>query len=120
MYNDDWLLREIEKMTLVIGKLTFGKGDSTVEIFDEKNKLSDGGFLYHRLKKLVLEKKINEAENLLFEEIEKNPCTEYLKTAVLFYGDLQAFSDAALADSNFSRQEIAEGLAQIQKLCGEG
>ncbi len=116
MFENDYILREIHNLTRILGEVFFQKEFPTEEIIDEAGTLSESGFLRYRLKALLYEKKINEAENLLFETLTQSPTAENLQTALIFYKDLQAMSDGALAECNFSKEEIAAGLRDVRRL----
>lgn len=80
-------------------------------------RFSQSDFLGYRIGRLLLDRKINEAENLLFDEIERDPQPAYLAVGVHFYEDLQELTDAELEAADFSRAEIAEGLEALKRLC---
>ena len=68
--------------------------------------------LYNSLDRLICEKKINEAENLLFDKIEvQNP--KHLAIAINFYGKLNKLPDETLENADYSREEINQGLNDI-------
>ena len=116
MYQNDYIMRQIELLSRGLAKVLFHKDMETeTEILDEQGGVSGGGLLAYTVKKLLLEKKINEAENLLFETIEEDPQEDYLKTALFFYDQLRQMSDEELEEASFTREEIAEGLREIQK-----
>ena len=109
MFQDDYIMRQIEMLTRFIGNVLL-QGDTTdtgisVDV--------EGDFLSYRLNGLLLEGKINEAENLLFEAIEESPKRAYLKTAMDFYETLGSLSDEQLERGDFSRDEIIEGLQAV-------
>ena len=87
MFESDYIMRQIEAMSRVLGEMLFQKDNESgkIEVFDEQGYISGGNLLLYRLKKMILEKKVNEAENLLFDTIEQDPSEDYLKTAVVFY-----------------------------------
>ncbi|MCH5300660.1 MAG: hypothetical protein J1E56_05000 [Ruminococcus sp.] len=85
-------------------------------IKDENGNITGKGKTCIILRKLVDEGKINEAENLLFSEIEKNKDIELLEVALDFYGYLNEKEDNFLEENGFSHQEILEGLQDIQKM----
>jgi tetratricopeptide (TPR) repeat protein len=59
----------------------------------------------------------NKAEDALFEMLETGQADHALfERGRAFYSRLQARSDSDLLVSNFSRDEIAEGLAQLERL----
>ena len=117
MYETDYIMRQIDLLSRGLAKVLFNRDMETEEeIVDEQGGFSESGLLLHMVKKLLLEKKINEAENLLFETIEEDPQEDYLKTALYFYERLDNMSDEELAAVDFSREEIADGLREIQRL----
>ncbi len=115
MFQDDYILREIERMTRFLAKVLFGK-ESAAESLEEEASLSGEGLLYFRLRTLIGEGKVNEAENLLFDEFEKDPGPPLLAVALQFYSDLNNLTDGELKRSDFSREEIRDGLAEIRRL----
>lgn len=72
---------------------------------------------YENLCNMADRGEINEAENILYEELdEKN--LEYLKMAVLFYEHLNKMSNDFLEKCDYSRQEIADGMKHVIKMYG--
>ena len=67
------------------------------------------------LKRLVYEGEYNKAENIIFDELNKNNSHEMYLVAVDFYNLLLEKSDEELANGNFSRNEIYQGLQDIKK-----
>ena len=68
--------------------------------------------LYHTLDMLISQKRIGEAEDRLFEGIDAgNP--KHLELAMDFYQKLNRLSDEELAEANFPRQEIMDGVKFI-------
>ena len=65
--------------------------------------------------KLFHEGDYNKAENLIFDELEKNNSPEVYEVTIEFYNSLLKKSDEELNKSNFSRKEIYRGLDDIQK-----
>lgn len=118
MFESDYIMRQIEAMSRVLGEMLFQKDNESgkIEVFDKQGYISGGNLLLYRLKKMILEKKVNEAENLLFDTIEQDPSEDYLKTAVVFYDELQKLSDGELKECDFSREEIYEGFKQIEEI----
>lgn len=57
----------------------------------------------------------NKAEDLIFDELKKNNCSEVYEVATEFYEALLKKSDEVLNNSNFSREEIYQGLEDIRK-----
>ena len=57
----------------------------------------------------------NKAEDLIFQELEKNNSTEVYEVAIEFYNSLLKKSDEELNKRNFPRKEIYQGLDDIRK-----
>ncbi|MFQ8600078.1 MAG: DUF6483 family protein [Oscillospiraceae bacterium] len=87
-------------------------------IIDEQGEVSEEGLLDYVLHGMVLDGRINEAENLLFEKVRAARKKAYLEAAVHFYGELAALPDQTLQQYDYTREEIAEGLQSIAKLYG--
>jgi hypothetical protein len=68
------------------------------------------------VKRLVLEGKYNEAENIIFDELNRNPSTEIYDIAKNFYNILLSKSDEELEKADFSREEIYMGLEDAGKI----
>ena len=73
-------------------------------------------FVLITIKRLVLEKKINEAEDVLFTSLEKNRTNNMLCIAGEFYTMLMDLSDKDLEASNFTRAEIKDGINDVKEL----
>jgi len=104
MYQQDWMMRQIESMVQMIARIIFRKDAPTYEFMNEMN-YTKADLYYKELLELLNSSKINEAENLLFERIESND-TNYLMIAVDFYNRLNKLRDEQLEKSNFFRDEI--------------
>lgn len=125
LYNNDYILRMIEDMGRFLKNIVHeSQGEEEYPVLDEEGNFSQSDFLGYRLNKLLAEKKINEAENLLFETIEQDPRQAYLQVALNFYEDLNALTEEELEACDFSREEIGDGLRSLcrwypipQELC---
>ena len=114
-YYNDFLMRQISDLSRFLAKALFLKSTKSVELFDEEGNLLESGLLLRRLKTMIGEGEINEAEDLLFEKLEESGAPEYENVALLFYEELQKLDDETLKQANYSREEILEGLEAIQK-----
>ena len=111
IYEQDYLLRSIAQLIRFLAKIVFGKDTVTYELSDdEAYKESDN--LHKALVALLSDGKINEAENLLFDEF-KSKDNRHMMVALDFYRRLNDFGDEFLRDHDFSREEIEEGLREI-------
>lgn len=118
MFQKDFLMREIENFSrFVIGM--FRKEKIKFEIEGEQSELNEDDYLFFRFQEMIYGEKINEAENTLFELIEKDPKLEHLKLAEKFYSEVIKMSDEYLQKQDYSREEVFESLDQIQKIYEE-
>lgn len=115
-FQKDYLMRQIEDMVRIIVKVLFGKDLFKYEIIDEAN-LTQTDMLYANLMALVSQRKLCEAEDLLYESIESGNA-DHARIALDFYDTINALSDDELESSNFSREEIKDGLKQITAILG--
>lgn len=115
MYQNDYILREIEGLTRFLGKILFHKQQETEEIIDEQNLVSGTGLFRHTLFRMLSEGEVNEAENLLHERLEAEPRREYLQLALDFYAELGKWSEEELIRCGFSREEIRDGLDAVRQ-----
>ena len=58
--------------------------------------------------------KINEAENLLYANVEPDS-KDYLLMGLTFYSHINEYTDNFLSDHNYSRQEIQDGIIAFTK-----
>lgn len=116
MYQQDWIMREIERMVTAVAKLVFGKKTGEYEI-EDVNQYTQTDQLYLDLVTLVLQGQINEAENRLFDALDPES-PQMLSVALDFYNRLNQFSDEQLEQKDFSREEIQQGLRQVLKIYG--
>ena len=114
MYQQDWIMRQIEIIVQMVAKIIFKKDNTQFDIYDESNS-AEIHRLYERLINLLNELKINEAEDILFAKINNNDLI-YLKVSMDFYSRLNKLSDEELEAANFTREEIKSGLEDILKL----
>lgn len=120
MYQNDYIMRMIEDMSAFLANVVFHKNAAAIEIFDEQGNVLESGLLQLQLHALIGEGRLNDAENLLFEKIAARPDPAYLPVARDFYAQLDNLSDFALERAGFSRDEIREGLEEIERLYQQG
>ena len=87
---------------------------------DSDFKLSDtyskDDIFWITLRGLISKGKIDEAEDMLFGEIENNPSEEVYEIGEKMYALLSKKSDEELVEYNFSREEIELGLQDLKKI----
>ena len=112
MFKNDYLLDMIESLGKNIGKSLTGKKEDGEKISIEN--LSDKDMLLIILKKMVIDKKYNEAENTLFEFVTKVKDTDFSEVGEWFYDELSSKKDEDLLENNFSREEVDQGLKDFR------
>jgi len=102
-------------MTTAITNIVFNK--ESVAIYDLKGGTtqSDADLLYVLLRDLAEQQKINEAENLLFDMLDRDNHDHFI-LATDFYRHLGSLSDKELEEADFSREEIVKGLNEIRSI----
>ena len=119
MLENDYIIKQIDILINFLAKVLFKKDSAQFHnIKDENGNITDTGQLYLKLHGLTDNGQINDAEDLLFSEIEKEQRLDYLELAVDFYNYLNEKDDNFLEEYDFSRQEIFDGTKDIQKIYG--
>ena len=124
--HQDFLMRQIEIIARTLAKLIFDK-DTTEYIILHEDGFSETDLVLKELLALMYDKKINEAENLLFEYIyaetalnEANPDMPeeriYLEIAIDFYSRLNNLRDKFLEECGFARSEIDDGIREVARI----
>ena len=115
-YEQDWLMKQIQMLVRFIAKAVFKKDtDEFSELIEES--ASGADILYKELLAFLNEGEICKAENHLYDSIDYKS-KYHLAIAVDFYSRLNSYSDEELERSNFSREEIKDGLRHITSLFG--
>lgn len=114
----DYLMRQIETMSRALALLVFKRDElSVLDIFNEEEQAEGDKLLRYSLGRLLGQKRVNEAENLLFEYLDANVAgpTAYYEAGLDFYRQLLEMDEEELAACDFSVEEIEEGLAELEK-----
>ncbi|GAE01113.1 hypothetical protein CBO05C_0803 [Clostridium botulinum B str. Osaka05] len=104
----------IEEFGKSLGKTIFNKKEECSEKINI-NQMSSTEIFKIIFNKLFHEGSYNEAEDLIFYELEKNNSPEVYEVAIKFYNSLLEKSDEYLDKNNFPRKEIYRGLDDIKK-----
>ena len=114
--SNDWLLKQINVVSEFLQKLFTDM--ETNRKLNENEQYQKDSFEFERLlENLIEEDKINDAENILFEKLETNNLM-YATIATSFYDKLKGLSDEKLQKSNYSRDEILQGLNDMCDMFG--
>lgn len=115
MITRDYLMEEAERLSKLIAAVVFQKYAEEIPVAEEYA-ISQDALLLGDLRRLCLAGRINEAENLLFQRIEQHPDANNLSVASIFYRELSQMTDEELDKADFSRIEIMDGIASIQRI----
>lgn len=114
--QNDYIVRVITDMVRAIARLLFRKDDISYEL-PEKEAYTAADILYENIIKMAAEGKINEAENLLMEELDETDMKQF-ELALSFYLYLNTFDNDYLDDHDYSREEIREGIQSVSRMYG--
>jgi hypothetical protein len=117
-YENDFFMRQVRDMVRMLAKILFGKTTATYEYKEEDHSMSSD-HIYDRLIHMVNAGKINEAENLLSDELDRDE-NGNMEVALGFYDYLNTFSDEFLEEHDYSREEIKEGVQNLADRKGLG
>ena len=120
LYEDekDYIMRMIKEMVRVLFSLMLGKQYTQVELPGE-NRFSVSGKNLGDLKEMADQGKINEAENLLLENLDYEN-KEEVAAAVLFHEYVGRMEEGFLKENGYSLEEVYDGLIQIARNSGYG
>ena len=114
--SNDWLLKQINVVSEFLQKLFTDM--ETSRKLNENEQYQKDSFEFERLlENLIEEDRINDAENILFEKLETDNLM-YATIATRFYDKLKGLSDEKLQKSNYSRDEILQGLNDMCDMFG--
>ena len=112
----DYIMRIIKEMVRVLFSLMFGKKYVSVEQ-EAKNGYEVSGKKLDELLTMIDNGEINEAENLMLEDIDYSNRNE-LAAAALFYQYLSEKNEDFLQENNYSKEEVLDGINQIMQKAG--
>ena len=116
IHNQDTLMRQIQVLIQGLGKLLGRNETFNVETVEPNNNVKLDT-LHRRLIDILNRNEFNEAENLLFEQIDTSENSNFI-LALDFYTRLNEFTDEALNINNYTREEIKDGLEEVSRLFG--
>lgn len=115
MLKDDYVMRLNNEAVRTVMKLIFNIDESQYE-----DSLYADQLHYQKFQNLIAlasRGKINEAENMLYENIDVADIKD-LQTALLFYDHLNSMDDLLLESYNFSYEEILDGVKEVIRMYG--
>ena len=117
-FNDekDYIMRIIKELVRVLFSLMLGKQYKSVEL-PKENKYEVSGKALEEFEKMVDKGFINEAENILLENIDYNKKEEIL-AAILFYQYIAEKDSDFLTEHNYSKEEALDGIKRLAEKQG--
>lgn len=117
MFQEDYIMRQIEGMTAVLARVLFRKDAPQYELPRQVQQYAQEDHLHLQLLSLLGQGKIKEAEELLFDALDgKN--MRVLEIAVDFYSRANEFGDEYLAGRGVTREELEKNLQKAVDLYG--
>ena len=112
----DYIMRLIKEMVQVLFSLVFGKKYVSVELEDE-NKYEVSGNTLKYFFDMIDQGDINEAENLLLEDLDYTNKEEVM-AAAFFYQHLSQKDDDFLRTNDYTKEEVLFGFKQLLEKSG--
>ena len=107
----DYIMRMIKEMVRVLFSLVFGKKYVSVEL-EKENKYEVSGKKLKSFLDMIDLGQINEAENILLDNIDYTNKEEVM-AAALFYQYLSEKDNEFLENSNYTKEEVLSGFKQL-------
>lgn len=117
-YNDekDYIMRMIKEAVRILFSLLLGKKYVQVEL-PEESKYIVSGKKFEEYRDMIDQGKVNEAENILLENIDYSN-KEEVTAAVYFYQYLNEKGEEFLKQNNYSQEEVLEGVKALAEKAG--
>ena len=107
----DYIMRIIKEMVRVLVSLAFGKKYVSVEL-EKENKYEVSGKNLKDFLDMIDLGQINEAENILLDNIDYTNKEEVM-AAALFYQYLSEKDNEFLENNNYTKEEVLSGFKQL-------
>ena len=107
----DYIMRMIKEMVRVLFFLVFGKKYVSVEL-EKENKYEVSGKKLKSFLDMIDLGQINEAENILLDNIDYTNKEEVM-AAALFYQYLSEKDNEFLENNNYTKEEVLSGFKQL-------
>ena len=107
----DYIMRMIKEMVRVLFSLVFGKKYVSVEL-EKENKYEVSGKKLKSFLDMIDLGQINEAENILLDNINYTNKEEVM-AAALFYQYLSEKDNEFLENNNYTKEEVLSGFKQL-------
>ena len=121
LFQNDWVMRQIEMMTGFVAHLVFHKTDAdfhyevTGDPSDSRS-LTPEDMLYFQLLTLIREGRLCQAEDLLYDRMVYSD--KYTELVMDFFTRLNAMTDEQLESGGLTRQEVFEDYIDMMTRLG--
>ena len=109
--KQDYLMRMINDIVRGLALVLTGKKEVRYELPQEQERTEEEN-LYARILEMADRGEINEAENLLLEELETGDL-QMFEMALCFYLHLAHMDEEFLEEHQYTREEIGEGMESL-------
>ena len=107
----DYIMRMIKEMVRILFSLIYGKKYVSVEL-EKENKYEVSGKNLKNFLDMIDSGQINEAENILLDNIDYSNNDEVM-AAALFYQYLSEKDSEFLINNNYTKEEVLSGFKQL-------
>lgn len=107
----DYIMRMIKEMVRILFSLIYGKKYVSVEL-EKENKYEVSGKNLKSFLDMIDSGQINEAENILLDNIDYTNKEEVM-AAALFYQYLSEKDNEFLENNNYTKEEVLSGFKQL-------
>lgn len=114
--ENDYIMRMIKEMVQVLASVILGKKYVAVE-WEQESKFSVSGNGLNDFREMIDRGEINEAENILLEEIHYEDKEEVL-AAALFYQYIGEKEEEFLLKHQYSKEEVLSGIENLIEKSG--
>ncbi|MEF2783841.1 MAG: DUF6483 family protein [Clostridium sp.] len=116
IFENDWIMRQIESMTDMLGKVLLHKDKTKIIEEDEFGDDKVRNY-YHKSQELIKQKKYKEAITYIKENFSTGNM-DYLKAVLSCFDQLNVLTEKELEEGNYSRQELYNDLEFITEQYG--
>lgn len=114
--DKDYVMRIVHEWIRTLIKLIFNKDIDKEEDAQIPLEVMEQ---FRKLQAMIDDGEINEAENILLDGLREDDST-YFEMSLLFYEKLSGKTDEFLAEHDYSRQEVVDGLKYVVNYYGYG
>ena len=114
--DKDYVMRIVHEWIRTLIKLIFNKDIDKEEDAEIPLEVMEQ---FRKLNAMINDGEINEAENILLDGLREGDRT-YFEMSLLFYEKLSGKTDEFLAEHDYSREEVVDGLKYVVNYYGYG